>query len=136
MKTNIITFGSFDVLHIGHLNIFRRARLLAENPFLIVGVSSDELHEEKRKGLKPLMSYEERAEIIRQIRYVDKVFKEESLEKKLEYVKEHEANVLVMGSDWEGKFDYLKPYCEVIYLPRTEHICSSDLKRLMKNRNW
>ncbi len=121
MKT-VITFGTFDVFHVGHLRILKRARDLGEK--LIVGVSSDELNFRK-KGRNPIYSQSERLEIIRSIKHVDDVFIEESLELKPDYIKDHRADVLVMGDDWKGKFDILMGLCEVVYLERTPAISTT-----------
>jgi glycerol-3-phosphate cytidylyltransferase len=122
MKKTVITFGTFDVLHLGHLNIFMRARELGDR--LVVGVSTDELNYSK-KGRFPVFTQDERAQIVRAIRFVDEVFFEESLDLKREYIMRYMANVLVMGNDWEGKFDDMKDLCEVIYLPRTPSISTT-----------
>jgi glycerol-3-phosphate cytidylyltransferase len=122
MKKTVITFGTFDVLHLGHLNIFMRARELGDR--LVVGVSTDELNYSK-KGRFPVFTQDERAQIVRAIRFVDEVFFEESLDLKREYIMRYLANVLVMGNDWEGKFDDMKDLCEVIYLPRTPSISTT-----------
>lgn len=113
---NIITFGTFDVFHIGHLRILQRARGLGDN--LIVGVSTDELNFSK-KGRFPIYSQNERLEILSSLRYVDKVFLEESLALKRQYITSYNADILVMGDDWAGKFDEFMDICKVIYLPRT-----------------
>lgn len=123
MKTGI-TFGTFDVFHYGHLRILERSRELCDR--LIVGVSSDELNFEK-KGRNPFYSYEERARIVAALKCVDEVFKEESLDLKAEYVRHFNADVLVMGDDWKGKFDWVKPWCEVVYLPRTPGVSTTAL---------
>lgn len=125
----VITFGTFDLFHIGHLNILERARALGGH--LMVGVSSDRLNFDK-KGFTPTFSLEERMRIIGALRCVDGVFVEESLEKKREYVVQHSADVLVMGADWEGKFDHLADVCEVIYLPRTDDISTTALKERLR----
>lgn len=124
-KTNkiVVTFGTFDVFHIGHLNILKRARLHGDT--LSVGVSSDRLNIEK-KGRAPVYPEAERLEIIRQVKPVTDVFIEDSLELKGEYLRQFNADVLVMGDDWDGKFDHLKDICDVIYLPRTEGISTTE----------
>jgi glycerol-3-phosphate cytidylyltransferase len=122
MKKTVITFGTFDVFHLGHLNILRRARALGDR--LVVGVSTDNLNYSK-KGRYPVFTQDERAQIIRAIRYVDDVFFEESLERKREYIQRYNANVLVMGHDWAGKFDEMRDICEVRYLPRTPSISTT-----------
>lgn len=123
MKT-VITFGTFDILHIGHINILHRAKALGDR--LVVGISTDALNFSKKQRY-PVYPEAERLEIIRSLRVVDDVFLEESLELKGEYIKQHRADVLVMGADWEGKFDEFKSLCEVVYLPRTEGISTTSL---------
>lgn len=119
----VITFGTFDVFHIGHLNIINRARLLGTE--LIVGVSSDNMNFDK-KGRNPVYPEAERMKIIENLKSVDMVFLEESLELKRQYINNYQADILVMGDDWEGKFDEFKDICEVIYLPRTNGISTTD----------
>lgn len=121
----IITFGTFDLLHIGHINIFKRAKAIGN--YLIVGISTDSLNFNK-KGKYPVYNQNDRAEIVKSIRYVNDVFFEESLELKREYIIKYKADVLVMGDDWKGKFDFVSDICKVIYLPRTENISSSEIK--------
>lgn len=123
MRT-VITFGTFDVLHIGHIKILERAKKYGDR--LIVGVSSDALSFSKKQRY-PVYPENERCEIIRSLQYVDDVFLEESLELKGEYIKQYKADILIMGNDWEGKFDMFKNLCEVIYLPRTEGISTTKL---------
>ena len=122
----VITFGTFDLLHIGHIKIFERAKKMGTE--LIVGVSSDALNYQK-KNLYPVYSEEQRLEIVRSIRHVDCVFLEESLELKKEYVLHYGADLLVMGGDWKGKFDWCKDVCEVHYLSRTPDISSTLVKK-------
>ena len=127
--TRIVTFGTFDLLHVGHVNILRRARALGTH--LVVGVSSDELNFRK-KGLQPVYSTEDRIGIVAALRYVDEVFVEHSLEAKRDYLIEHRADVLVMGDDWAGKFDEFNDVCRVVYLPRTEGISTTEIKSHLK----
>ncbi|CAM3761638.1 adenylyltransferase/cytidyltransferase family protein [Rouxiella silvae] len=129
MRT-VITFGTFDVLHIGHINILQRAKKHGDR--LIVGVSSDALNFSK-KSRNPVYSEFERTSIIAALNCVDEVFIEESLELKGEYIKKHNADVLIMGDDWAGRFDMYSELCEVIYLPRTEGISTSQLIAEIKN---
>jgi glycerol-3-phosphate cytidylyltransferase len=127
MKT-IVTFGTFDLLHIGHVRLLKRASELVPNSKLVVGISSDSLNFNK-KAHYPIYSYEERNEIISSLKYVHSTFKEDSLEDKVKYLKEQNADILVMGDDWIGKFDYCKqeiPGLEVVYLPRTELISTTE----------
>jgi glycerol-3-phosphate cytidylyltransferase len=124
MRTGI-TFGTFDLLHIGHINILERSRALCDR--LVVGVSTDALNIAK-KGIAPVYSQEERLQIVSALRCVDEVFYEESLEKKADYIRQFGADVLVMGDDWAGRFDELRELCEVVYLPRTPHISTTQVK--------
>ena len=125
----IITFGTFDLFHVGHVNVLRRARALGD--WLIVGVSSDELNA-KKKGRRPYFSIDERLAIVGDSRFVDEVFVEESLEQKADYLREYRASALVMGDDWQGRFDHYGSICEVIYLPRTPEISSSEIITLVR----
>jgi glycerol-3-phosphate cytidylyltransferase len=123
-KIRVLTYGTFDLFHIGHLNLLKRAKNLGDE--LIVGVSSDEFNE--KKGKKSFMKYEDRAEIVKSIRYVNKVIKEESWEQKIDDIKKYGIDIFVIGDDWKGKFDFLNQYCRVVYLPRTKGISSTYLK--------
>ena len=123
-ETTVITFGTFDVFHVGHLRVIERARSFGDR--LVVGVSADELNLRK-KGRLPVFSEAERLEIVGALRAVDAVFVEESLELKRQYVLEHGAGVLVMGDDWAGRFDELGDICRVEYLPRTPAISTTAL---------
>lgn len=120
----IITYGTFDLLHYGHINLLKKAKALGE--YLIVAVSTNEFNE--IKGKECYFSYEERKQLVEAIRYVDLVIPEEHWEQKIDDIKEFKVNALVMGDDWEGKFDYLKDHCEVIYLPRTPEISTTKIK--------
>jgi choline-phosphate cytidylyltransferase len=124
MSRTVITFGTFDVFHVGHLRVIERAASLGDR--LVVGVSADALNERK-KGRPPVFSQGERMEIVAALRAVDEVFLEESLEQKRDYILQHKADVLVMGDDWAGKFDEFKDVCEVQYLPRTPAISTTAL---------
>ena len=131
MRT-VITFGTFDVLHIGHINILQRAKAYGDR--LVVGVSSDALNFSK-KNRNPVYPEFERTSIIAALNCVDEVFIEESLELKADYIKKYKADILIMGNDWEGKFDIYKNICEVRYLPRTEGISTSELIAMIKKYN-
>jgi choline-phosphate cytidylyltransferase len=120
----VITFGTFDVFHVGHLRVLERAAALGDR--LVVGVSADALNLRK-KGREPVFSQSERLEIIAALRMVDEVFVEESLEQKREYIERYAADVLVMGDDWRGRFDEFGDICEVVYLPRTPAISTTAL---------
>jgi len=124
-KKIVITYGTFDMFHIGHLNLLKRAKELGD--YLIVAVSTDEFNE--LKGKKTLFPYEHRAEIVKNIKYVDLVIPETCWEQKIEDVKKYSVDIFVIGEDWKGKFDFLKEYCEVIYLPRTKGISTTQLKK-------
>ena len=126
----IITFGTFDVLHVGHIRIIQRARALGD--FLIVGVSSDALNFSKKERY-PVYSEKDRMEIVASIKGVDEVFREDSLDFKADYIKKYKADVLVMGNDWEGRFDEFKSICDVIYLPRTDGISTTQLIQEIKS---
>ncbi|MCO4797841.1 MAG: adenylyltransferase/cytidyltransferase family protein [Colwelliaceae bacterium] len=127
----IITFGTFDVFHVGHVNILERAKLHGSH--LIVGVSSDELNMSKKQRY-PIYSQEDRLHIIRSLSCVDEVFVEESLELKGEYIKYYNADVLVMGDDWQGKFDHLDSICKVVYLPRTPSVSTTEIIEIVKTK--
>ncbi|WP_206483715.1 adenylyltransferase/cytidyltransferase family protein [Thalassotalea sp. G2M2-11] len=129
----IITFGTFDVFHAGHVNILERAKLHGSH--LIVGVSSDELNMSKKQRY-PIYSQEDRLHIIRSLRCVDEVFIEESLELKAEYIKYYNADILVMGDDWAGKFDHLSNICQVIYLPRTPSVSTTEIIEIVKTKRY
>jgi len=125
----VITYGTFDLLHYGHINLLRRAKALGD--YLVVVVSSDEFNwNEKQK--KSYFTYEERKNMLEAIRYVDLVVPEENWEQKIEDVKKYDIDVFVMGDDWKGKFDFLKEYCEVVYLPRTPEISTTKIKKDLK----
>ena len=123
----IITYGTFDVLHYGHINLLKRAKALGD--YLIVGLSSDEFNKTKNKI--SYYTYEQRKTILEACRYVDLVIPENNWEQKIEDVKKYQADIFVMGDDWQGKFDFLKDYCEVIYLPRTPDVSSTETKKYL-----
>lgn len=127
----VITFGTFDVFHVGHINILERAAEYGD--YLIVGVSSDELNFSK-KGRYPIYSENDRCKILSSMKYVNEVFIEKSLELKKEYIKQFKAEVLVMGDDWAGKFDWVGDICEVIYLPRTPSISTTEIIEVVKSQ--
>ena len=128
MKT-VITYGTFDLLHYGHIEILRRAKEYTDGGKLIVAISSDEFN--AIKGKKSHMPYEKRKELVSAIRYVDEVMPETNWEQKKTDITEHNIDIFVMGNDWEGKFDELKEFCEVIYLPRTPSISSTAIKNII-----
>jgi glycerol-3-phosphate cytidylyltransferase len=124
MARTVITFGTYDVFHVGHLRILERAAALGDR--LVVGVSADALNLAK-KGRKPVFSQEERLEIVAALKVVDEVFVEESLELKRDYVVQYKADVLAMGDDWKGRFDFVSDLCEVVYFPRTPSVSTTEL---------
>ncbi|SES87871.1 Glycerol-3-phosphate cytidylyltransferase [Oceanobacillus limi] len=126
----VITYGTFDILHTGHINLLRRAKEYGD--YLIVAISSDTFN--ALKGKQAYYSYEQRKAILDSIRYVDKVIPEDKWEQKVEDVQKYKIDVFVMGDDWKGKFDYLKEYCEVIYLPRTVGISTTKIKTDLQSR--
>ena len=122
----ILTYGTFDLLHFGHIEILRRAKALGD--YLIVALSTDEFN--ALKGKKAYHNYETRKKMLEAIRYVDLVIPEEKWEQKISDVEKYQVDVVVMGSDWANsdRFDYLKDYCEVVFLPRTEGISTTKIK--------
>jgi glycerol-3-phosphate cytidylyltransferase len=127
----VITFGTFDLLHIGHINIINRCRSYGDR--LVVGVSSDELNYRKKQTYT-VYSESDRMSIINCLKGVDEVFKEDSLEKKREYILKYKADVLIMGDDWKGKFDEFSDICRIVYLPRTKNISTTEVKyKIRKN---
>ncbi|MDA0146537.1 glycerol-3-phosphate cytidylyltransferase [Vibrio sp. RW] len=122
----ILTYGTFDLFHIGHLNILRRAKALGGH--LTVAISTDEFNLESKNKVCA-QPYYERAEIVHAIKYVDEVIAETSWDQKVKDVLENDIDVFVIGDDWEGEFDFLKEYCEVVYLPRTEGVSTTDRKK-------
>lgn len=123
MKT-VLTYGTYDLLHFGHINLLRRAKDLGD--YLIVGLSTDEFNAGKNK--QAYHSFENRKLILESIRYVDKVIPENTWDQKIQDVIDNHVDIFVMGDDWTGHFDFLKDYCEVIYLPRTVGISTSKIK--------
>ncbi len=123
-----ITYGTFDLFHIGHLRLLERISNMAEK--VIVAVSSDEFN--ALKGKKCAISYENRRDIIAALRVVDKVIKEECWEQKVDDIRREKCDVFVMGDDWKGKFDFLKTECDVLYLPRTQGVSSSEIKESLR----
>ncbi len=126
----VITFGTFDIVHVGHINILERAKSLGD--YLIVGISSDALNMQK-KGRAPVYSESDRVKIISSLRCVDEIFIEHSLELKGDYIKQHDADLLVMGDDWAGKFDNFKTLCDVKYLTRTPSISTTEIIEVVRN---
>ena len=127
----VVTFGTFDVFHVGHLSILDRASRLGTR--LVVGVSTDVLNQRK-KGRKPLFSQQDRVAIITGLRCVSEAFYESALEDKRKYLLQYSADVLVMGDDWAGRFDEFKDICDVVYLPRKPGVSTTDLMILAAQR--
>lgn len=127
MTRTVLTYGTFDVVHIGHINLLRRARELGDR--LVVGLSTDEFNNKKHKS--SLLNYENRKVVLEAIRFVDLVIPETTWEQKADDVKRHQVTTFVMGDDWAGKFDFLRESCDVVYLPRTAEISSSEIKETL-----
>ena len=125
MKT--ITYGTFDLIHIGHINILKQAKNLGD--FLIVGLSTDAFNKQKNKISH--QSYEDRKKIMEAIRYVDLVIPEDNWEQKRIDIQRYKIDKFIIGDDWKGKFDDLKDLCEVIYIPRTPLVSSSNSKNFL-----
>jgi glycerol-3-phosphate cytidylyltransferase len=124
----VITYGTFDLFHIGHVRLLQR--LYALGPRVIVGVSTDEFN--AVKGKKTITNYEHRLELVRSVRYVHDAFPEESWEQKRADIVKYKADVFAMGSDWQGKFDHLSDLCRVVYLPRTSEISTTLIRTTLK----
>ena len=122
--TTVLTYGTFDVLHAGHIRLLARARSLGDR--LIVGLSNDEFNTVKHKSA--LLDYANRRVVLESVRYVDLVLEEKSWDQKITDVQAFEVDTFVIGDDWAGKFDFLLPYCEVVYLPRTDGISSTEIR--------
>lgn len=125
----VITYGTYDLFHVGHLNMLRRAKELGD--YLIVAVSSDRFNLEEKNKVCYVKDVD-RAAIVAAIQYVDEVIFEDSWEQKQEDVQKYNIDTFVIGDDWEGEFDFLKAYCEVVYLPRTEGISTTQIKQELK----
>jgi glycerol-3-phosphate cytidylyltransferase len=121
----IITYGTFDLLHYGHINLLRRAKELGD--YLIVALSEDEFNE-NCKNKKCYFSYEERKHLLEAIRYVDLVVPEKSWNQKVHDIQLYQVDILVMGDDWKGKFDFMSDHCKVVYFPRTPMVSTSQIK--------
>ena len=123
-KIRILTYGTFDLLHHGHIRLLKRAKAMGDE--LIVGLSTDGFN--KIKGKESALDYKHRKEVLEAIQYVDKVIPEKGWGQKIKDIEKHNIDLFVMGSDWNGKFDDLKSYCTVVYLPRTKNISTTKLK--------
>ncbi len=122
----VITYGTFDLLHYGHINLLRRAKALGD--YLIVALSTDEFNL-NQKNKVCYFSYEERKKLLEAIRYVDLVIPEESWDQKRTDIPLYHVDTFVMGDDWKGKFDFLEDLCQVVYLPRTPEISTTKIKK-------
>lgn len=123
MERVVLTYGTFDLFHIGHLKLLKRARAFGDR--LIVAISTDEFN--MGKGKTSIIPFEHRKEIVQSIRYVDLVIPETRWEQKIDDVIKHNVDVFVMGEDWKGKFDFLKAHCDVRYLPRTDDVSTTEI---------
>ena len=128
---NILTYATFDLLHQGHINLFSRAKKLGD--VLVVGLSTDEFNREK--GKRSYFTFSERYKLLQLVPSIDLIIPESSWEQKIDDINKYNIDIFVIGSDWTGKFDYLKDYCEVVYLPRTDNISSSQIKEVTHNAN-
>ena len=128
----VITYGTFDMLHYGHINLLRRAKELGD--YLVVVLSTDEFNWNSKQK-KCYFTYEQRKQVLEAIRYVDLVIPEENWEQKISDVQDYKIDTFVMWNDWEGKFDFLKDYCEVVYLPRTEGISTTQIKTDLNHKD-
>lgn len=128
MAKTVITYGTFDMFHIGHLRLLERLKSMGGR--VIVAVSTDEFN--NAKGKKTLIPYEQRAAIVQAIQHVDLVIPEKNWEQKSVDVKKYDVDIFAIGDDWRGKFDFLEDLCEVVYLTRTKDISTTDLKKSLK----
>ena len=127
----VLTYGTYDLLHYGHIALLERAKALGD--YLVVAISTDEFNW-NCKQKKCYFTYEERKRMVEALRCVDLVIPEENWEQKVSDVQEYKIDTFVMGDDWEGKFDFLKEYCEVVYLPRTPEISTTQIKKDLNNK--
>lgn len=127
----VITYGTFDLLHTGHINLLRRAKELGD--YLVVAVSTDEFNTLKHK--EAYHTFDERKQILEAIRYVDEVIGENSWDQKSSDVVKHNIDTFVIGDDWEGEFDFLKEHCDVVYLPRTSGVSTTKIKEELKGKD-
>jgi len=129
MRKRVITYGTYDIFHIGHLRLLQRVKALGDE--LIVAVSTDEFN--LKKGKRVMIPFSQRAEIVKNIKCVDMVIAEESWKQKIDDIKRYNIDIFAIGDDWRGEFDFLKEYCDVIYLPRTKNISSTQLKNSLNS---
>ena len=126
-ERTVLTYGTFDLFHVGHVRLLKRLAALGDR--LVVGCSTDAFNAEK--GKRATMSFDDRAAILRACRYVDLVIPERAWNQKARDVRLHRADVFAMGDDWVGSFDFLRPLCEVVYLPRTEGVSSTEIRQAL-----
>jgi len=126
----VITYGTFDLLHYGHVSLLQRAKKLGD--YLVVALSTDEFNSQMKQKMS-YFNYQERKSFLEAIRYVDLVIPESTWEQKINDVKEYHIDVFVIGDDWQGKFDFLKEHCEVVYLSRTPEISTTQIKNDLRN---
>ncbi len=131
MGKTILTYGTYDLLHEGHIKLLKRAKALGD--FLIVGLSTDEFN--KTKGKNSFISYQQRKIVLEAIKYVDKVIPENDWVQKIRDIKKYKVDIFVMGDDWKDKFDDLNKFCKVKYLKRTKNVSTTDLKKDIINKN-
>ncbi len=127
----VLTYGTFDLLHYGHIRLLKRAKKLGD--YLIVALSTDEFNQ--LKGKKAYYPYKIRKKMLEAVKYVDLVIPENDWEQKIMDIKKHNIDIFIMGDDWEGKFDFLKDNCEVVYLPRTKGISTTQIKQHLNFSN-
>lgn len=128
----VITYGTFDLLHYGHINLLKRAK--EQGDYLIVALSTDEFNE--LKGKKTFMKYADRKKIVEAIRYVDLVIPEMNWDQKIKDIQQYHIDVFTMGDDWKGEFDFLQDYCEVNYLERTPEISTTAIKKKLNEQKY
>ena len=126
----VLTYGTYDLLHVGHIKLLQRAKALGD--YLVVGLSTDEFNSLKHKS--SFLSYNQRKVVLEAIRYVDEVIPENNWEQKVKDIEEHKIDLFVMGDDWKGKFDFLESNCEVVYLERTGGVSTTEIKEDIKEK--
>ena len=129
-KTKVLTYGTFDLLHFGHVRLLQRAKQLGDE--LYVGISTDEFN--AQKGKNSVINFHHRKFILESIKYVNHAIPETSWDQKIDDIKKYKIDIFTIGDDWEGKFDFLNNFCEVIYLPRSIGVSSTELKEALKGK--
>ena len=128
----VLTYGTYDLIHYGHINLLKRAKALGDQ--LYVGVSTDEFNLSKDK--RSHFDFAHRKYLVESIRYVDFAFAETCWDQKIDDIKKYQIEVFTIGDDWAGKFDFLKDYCEVVYMPRSPGISSTEIREQLKTQNY